>query len=332
MMNICECGICGQECKNRFVQGHNSVGKKGPKNRSHTEKELAYYERLKESSKGEGNNFYGKRHSQGTVNLMSKSRLEYLKAHPEVIDDFKQRALGNTYHKDHLHSEESKELMRIASSGNQHALGHVCNEKSRKLMSDKRNQYYAAHGTSDETRHNLSIAKKGKPYHVTKKFLDAVKLSNQNIEKRKASGKKQRGKKLTFKAIQKRTLTRAVNGTLCGSDGAIAKRFLHSGWRKFPYVFSDGTIIKMRSSWEVLYAKFLDSQEIIWQYEPKSFKLSNGHRYFPDFFLPDLNEWHEVKGYLAPSAQEKMDLFKKEYPDLKFKLLMKSDLQALGIF
>ena len=50
-----------------------------------------------------------------------------------------------------------------------------------------------------------------------------------------------------------------------------------------------------KSSWEVEIAKFLDNHNISWQYEPKTFKMDNGHRYTPDFFLEDFNIFIEVK-------------------------------------
>lgn len=103
------------------------------------------------------------------------------------------------------------------------------------------------------------------------------------------------------------------------------------GKHKFPYFSEGGNLIKMRSSWEVRYAEFLDIQEIIWIYEPKMFKLSNGKRYLPDFYLPKTNEFHEVKGWMSPEAIEKIDLFKKEYPKEKLVLVDKCVMLELGL-
>ena len=111
----------------------------------------------------------------------------------------------------------------------------------------------------------------------------------------------------------------------------LIKNFGPVGSKKFQYISKDGIEIGMRSSWEVLYSKFLDSQGIIWQYEPKYFKLSNGKYYWPDFYLPDLNEYHEIKGFLFNNAKEKIDLFQKEYPSTKFQILFKKDLIQLGV-
>lgn len=105
-------------------------------------------------------------------------------------------------------------------------------------------------------------------------------------------------------------------------DEFVRKRMDNFGWHKFPYIFSDGSIIQMRFSWEVLYAKYLDFSGIKWLYEPKQFKLSTGKRYWPDFYLPDLNEYHEVKGWMSQLDKEKMDVFQEEYPDEKLVIIL----------
>jgi hypothetical protein len=55
--------------------------------------------------------------------------------------------------------------------------------------------------------------------------------------------------------------------------------------------------ICFRSSWEVAYAKYLDKNQIKWLYESKTFDLGNC-TYTPDFYLPEKNEYIEIKGYL----------------------------------
>jgi hypothetical protein len=51
----------------------------------------------------------------------------------------------------------------------------------------------------------------------------------------------------------------------------------------------------MRSSWEVKFAQMCDERGIKWQYEPRWFTLSNGDRILPDFCLPDLSIWIQIK-------------------------------------
>lgn len=50
-----------------------------------------------------------------------------------------------------------------------------------------------------------------------------------------------------------------------------------------------------RSRLEARWAVCLDSLGIKFWYEPEGFKLSGGELYLPDFFLPDINYYAEVK-------------------------------------
>jgi len=88
-------------------------------------------------------------------------------------------------------------------------------------------------------------------------------------------------------------------------------------------------LINMKSSWEVKYANWLDTQHISWIYEPE-FILSNGYSYLPDFQLSS-SDIIEIKGYMREDAQKKWDLFCLDYPDLKKSLLRKNDLMKLGL-
>lgn len=73
----------------------------------------------------------------------------------------------------------------------------------------------------------------------------------------------------------------------------------------------------MRSSWEIEFAKKLDEAGVNYLYEPKSFRLSSGKSYRPDFWIADKGLWVEVKGVWWPKAKEKFRMFLEEYPDQK---------------
>lgn len=53
--------------------------------------------------------------------------------------------------------------------------------------------------------------------------------------------------------------------------------------------------ISFRSRLEARWAVFFDQLKIRWEYEPEGFQLPNGERYLPDFWLPDLGCYCEVK-------------------------------------
>jgi len=86
---------------------------------------------------------------------------------------------------------------------------------------------------------------------------------------------------------------------------------------------------KMRSSYELAYAKWLDNRDIDWKYEP-IYKLSNGKSFAPDFILSD-GQIIEIKGYLTPKGKEKWDLFCKDYPEIKKIMLFRDNLREMGV-
>jgi len=91
----------------------------------------------------------------------------------------------------------------------------------------------------------------------------------------------------------------------------------------------------VRSTWEADFARILKLYNLDYQYEPKTFSLnkSNGEiiHYTPDFYVPAKNTFYEVKGWLHDLDQEKMDLFKKQYPQLNFVLINKTKFAEFAL-
>ncbi len=87
--------------------------------------------------------------------------------------------------------------------------------------------------------------------------------------------------------------------------------------------------IQMRSSWEVSFARWLDSNNVQWQYEVP-FKLKSGKIYLADFIING-SDIIEIKGYFREDAKIKWDQFCEEYSDLKKSIVGKVELKALGI-
>lgn len=52
---------------------------------------------------------------------------------------------------------------------------------------------------------------------------------------------------------------------------------------------------RFRSRLEARWAVFFDHLQIEWEYEPQGYESESG-RYLPDFWLPELHTWVEVKG------------------------------------
>jgi len=89
--------------------------------------------------------------------------------------------------------------------------------------------------------------------------------------------------------------------------------------------------VYFRSSYELKYAKYLDGKSILWKYEHKTFPLSNGTTYTPDFYLTKKRKYIEIKGFMRKDARNKLKLFKKEYPKIKIKVLYGENLIKKGI-
>jgi hypothetical protein len=74
-----------------------------------------------------------------------------------------------------------------------------------------------------------------------------------------------------------------------------------------------------RSNWESNIARYLNYIGLNWQYEPKRFFFENvsekPNSYLPDFYLPTLDTWIEVKGWMDEKSKLKLELFKQQYPD-----------------
>ncbi len=63
--------------------------------------------------------------------------------------------------------------------------------------------------------------------------------------------------------------------------------------------------IQFRSTLEARWAVFFDLAGIAWRYEPKWFDLPNG-KYLPDFWLPAVTAWVEVKPSYSENAMIKL--------------------------
>jgi hypothetical protein len=83
----------------------------------------------------------------------------------------------------------------------------------------------------------------------------------------------------------------------------------------------------LRSSWEYGYAKFLNDSKIEWDVEARSYLLSDGRYYRPDFFIyenSNLTKIVEIKSKWSNGSLERIDkfeMFKKEYSDIPAELI-----------
>jgi len=90
-----------------------------------------------------------------------------------------------------------------------------------------------------------------------------------------------------------------------------------------------------RSAWEANVARIYNHNNIKWEYESKRFMFENPvygvESYQPDFYLPELDKWVEVKGWMDDKSVIRLVLFKQEYPEEydKLEIIGKNEYYAL---
>lgn len=175
---------------------------------------------------------------------------------------------------------------------------------------------------SEETRAKMresSWSKRGfKPPKLGSKHS---KLSKLKISEAQAKFCKEHGNQFAG-----RTHTQETIALLSKVNAGRAPRWKG---RTFQYSGPNGTF-KMRSSYELAYANWMDASGIIWKYEP-SYTLNDGRTFSPDFLLLECGTIVEVKGYWTIKGKDKWDAFCSSYPDLKKKVIYKEDLKALAL-
>lgn len=117
------------------------------------------------------------------------------------------------------------------------------------------------------------------------------------------------------------------DGTKGKNNGMYGKLPIFSKYVDF--IDKNGRTFKMRSTWEKKYAEYLDSNDIKWEYEIKTFELSIGCCYTPDFLVE--GKYYEVKGYMHKHSKEKIECFKKDYPQIELIIANRTYLTNLGI-
>ena len=90
---------------------------------------------------------------------------------------------------------------------------------------------------------------------------------------------------------------------------------------------SKSKYVWLRSSWEYGYAKFLDDNKIDWDVEARSYLLSDGRYYRPDFFIYENNNLVkviEIKSKWSNGSLDridKFDIFRREYKEISADLI-----------
>lgn len=87
----------------------------------------------------------------------------------------------------------------------------------------------------------------------------------------------------------------------------------------------------LHGKWELAYAQWLDKQNIKWIRNKQHFDYifeNKKRRYTPDFYLPDTDEYIEIKGYETDKDRAKWSQFPK---DKTLKVYKQKELKQLNI-
>lgn len=99
------------------------------------------------------------------------------------------------------------------------------------------------------------------------------------------------------------------------------------------YTKIDGNNIWLRSSYEIRVATMLDKLGILWEYESKTFDIPElNTTYRPDFYLPELDMWWEVKGWMHEKAKQKLEVFFVKYSNINLQIIREEDIIDLESF
>jgi hypothetical protein len=133
----------------------------------------------------------------------------------------------------------------------------------------------------------------------------------------------------------KRIATRIKNGNVNHTDESrkAISVAMNEAVMKYPESFSSsnrGRVkqvlykgIKFQGNWELDFYKWCETNNVRCLRNTEGFRYQwNGSRtYFPDFFLPDKNEYVEVKGFKTDRDEAKWDHFPR-----KLRLILKDDI------
>lgn len=68
--------------------------------------------------------------------------------------------------------------------------------------------------------------------------------------------------------------------------------------------------------------------KIKWRHQPKTFQLET-QKYTPDFYLPQSDTYIEIKNFLSDYSRIRDEQFRKLYPKIKLKMILKKDYLKL---
>ena len=230
-----------------------------------------------------------------------------------VYDHIKQRGM--------VHSKEWNDKISNANLGKTFSDERRKNMseilKGRKLSEDHK-QKIRAYRHTDEAKEKIRKAMTGRKFPDRKPMTKETKLKIGAKAKGRKHTEEAKEKVRNFLIGRKRPELTGENNPMHTHPNAYKSKFGKTGYRKDLNTF-------VKSRWEANMMRIFKYLGFNVQYEPQSFRLSNGKTYRPDFLLHETGELVEVKGRWLKDAKERFMLFKKEYPGLPIDLIEKKE-------
>lgn len=144
---------------------------------------------------------------------------------------------------------------------------------------------------------------------LRRRISEAVRGFKHSGEARQKMSAQRKGKKLSIE--HRRKIGQANSGPNSYLYGRPPRNIA-------PVIYGGTTY---RSGWEVKTAQFFERSHIDYRYEHRTFLLGKGlGSYTPDFYLSELDEYVEVKGYWYSGQREKFNQFTEQYPYIKISI------------
>lgn len=239
----------------------------------------------------------------------------------EKANELKKKLAQNKLHKGHKHTEETKGIIRQKALGRKHTpeqiQKQIQKQKGRVISNITKQKISIAHmgKTADE-------ATKRKQSEVRKRGLanGTIKVWNQGLTKENCSSLI----RPPMSEATKQKIKKAV--LLAWQDPDKRKNMQYNGLKHFKGGYREDLGHYVRSAFEANYCRFLKWFGVQYEYETDkcSFSLKNDSNYICDFYLPEIDQYIELKGYMRQDAQNKIDMFKQEYPQIKWHILFQN--------
>jgi hypothetical protein len=188
----------------------------------------------------------------------------------------------------------------------------------------------------------------GKTYRTKETHPEwAKKVSKTHLEKGYISGEKNpmKNPEIAVKAGKKRSERFKSDENFKNMTRELVKKAWAEGkfdgvkvgkCKWFDFEKSDGSICKLQGTWELAYARWLQNEGVNFVAHKGriKYKDENGSEksYYPDFYLPDSDEYIDIKNkYHFSLNEKKWENIKKSNPELKIRLVFDDELKEKNI-